>query len=358
LSSTLVPLAWNGSVGGVLAIDASSQLTLGGTVAADALGFRGGGGITLTGTTNVVSDTDYVTSSPANLPNLTGGGDAPANSGTNASKGEGIAGTPHWVAPPLSSITISSTAINTNQTDLEGLPSGSFARGAPGNAGGGGTDGDPTNNDYNSGGGAGGNGGTGGQGGYGWDSMAATNSTDGGFGGVAFPASTSALVMGGGGGAGTTNDGSWYVSPGGAGNQGADCGATCTGIYSSGGAGGGIAIIHAGSVSGTGTITSNGQSTLSTLNDSTGGAGAGGSIIVFTNTGTLSGLTVNAVGGNGGYAWPLQAPAPAFYSTNNQRHGPGGGGGGGVIFLSAAPASFTVAGGINGYTDTVQDSFG
>ena len=47
----------------------------------------------------------------------------------------------------------------------------------------------------------------------------------------------------------------------------------CTGIYSSGGAGGAIAIIHAGSVTGTGTITSNGQSTLSTENDSTGGGG-------------------------------------------------------------------------------------
>src|SRR5208337_4918336 len=78
----------------------------------------------------------------------------------------------------------------------------------------------------------------------------------------------------------------------------------------------------------------------------------------FTNSGTLSGLTVNAIGGNGGYAWPIQAPAPAFYSTNNQRHGPGGGGGGGVIFLSAAPTASSVAGGINGYTDTVQDSFG
>ena len=52
LSSGLVPLAWNGSVGGVLAIDVSSQLTLGGTVAADALGFRGGGGITLRGATS------------------------------------------------------------------------------------------------------------------------------------------------------------------------------------------------------------------------------------------------------------------------------------------------------------------
>ncbi len=346
-------LSWNGSVGGVFAIDVSSQLALGGAVVAlDALGFRGAGGITLTGTTNTVSDTDYVTSSPANLPNLSGGGDAPANSGTDASKGEGIAGTPHWVAPALSSITPTSTALSTGQSVVEGLPNGSFARGGPGNAGGGGTDGDPKNNDYNSGGGAGGNGGTGGQGGYGWNSMAATNTTDGGFGGVAFPSSTSALVMGGGGGAGTTNNGTYYISST---SNGADCGTSCTGVFSSGGAGGGIVIIHAGSVAGTGTITSNGQSTLSTLNDSTGGAGAGGSILFFANTGGLSGLTVNAIGGNGGNAWQIEAPGATF---PGQRHGPGGGGGGGVIFLSANPASSSVAGGSNGYTDTIQDSYG
>ncbi|HKM82250.1 MAG TPA: C25 family cysteine peptidase [Candidatus Acidoferrum sp.] len=347
LSSTLVPLAWNGSVGGVLVIDASSQLTLGGTVALDALGFRGGGAQLLTGPTTAGAVTDYVTVAPTS--NVT-------TTGVNGSKGEGIAGTPRYV-PPTPVLTTSNPIDVYNGTLTDSLPGGSSARGAPANAGGGGTDGAPGTNADNSGGGAGGNGGTGGQGGYGWDSMAATNSTDGGFGGVAFPASTSALVMGGGGGAGTTNNGTYCINY----NAGTNtCGTSGngTGIFSSGGAGGGIGIIHAGLVSGTGTITSNGQSTLSTLNDSTGGAGAGGSIIVFTNSGTLSGLTVNAIGGNGGYAWPIQAPAPAFYSTNNQRHGPGGGGGGGVIFLSAAPTASSVAGGINGYTDTVQDSFG
>jgi len=334
LSSGLVPLAWNGSVGGVLAIDVSSQLTLAGTVTLDALGFRGGGGRILTGGAGAL--TDYVTL---------------ATVATNASKGEGIAGTPRYLAP--ATITDTTTATDTTGgTPPDTLPGGSYARGAPGNAGGGGTDGAPASNSENSGGGAGGNGGTGGQGGYGWDSMAATNSTDGGFGGVAFPASTSALVMGGGGGAGTTNDGSYYTLPAGPGN--ADCGADCTGIYSSGGAGGAIAIIHAGSVTGTGTITSNGQSTLSTENDSTGGGGAGGSILVFANTGGLSGLTVAANGGTGGNAWPAEAPG----GFPGQRHGPGGGGGGGVIFLSAAPASSSVAGGSNGNTDTVQDSYG
>jgi uncharacterized repeat protein (TIGR01451 family) len=331
LSSGLVPLAWNGSVGGVLALDVASQLTLGGTVAADSLGFRGGGGKVLGGGTG--ANTDYRTLS---------------TNAANASKGEGIAGTPYYLAP--ATITTTTTAA-VSTAAVEGLPNGSFARGAPGNAGGGGTDGDPANNDYNSGGGAGGNGGAGGLGGYGWNSYSGLNTTDGGFGGSAFPATTSAIVMGGGGGAGTTNNGSYYISSA---SNNANCGANCTGIYSSGGAGGGIVIVHTGSIAGTGTITSNGQSTLSTLNDSTGGGGAGGTIIFFANNGGLSGLTVNANGGNAGDAWPNEAPG----GFSGERHGPGGGGGGGVILLSGTPTSVSVSGGINGNTDTIQDSYG
>ena len=329
LSSGLVPLAWNGSLGGVLAVDVSSQLTLGGTVSADGLGFRGGAGRQLGGATGT-NVTDYVTS---------------ATTAANGSKGEGIAGSPRYVAP-FAITTGSAPTDTTGGTPSDTLPGGSYARGAPGNAGGGGTDGHPSANDYNSGGGAGGNGGTGGQGGYGWNSLTVTNSTDGGFGGVAFPASTSALVMGGSGGAGTTNDGTYYISAGNNGNG--------NGIFSSGGYGGGIVILHAGSVVGTGTITANGQSTQSTLNDSTGGAGAGGSILLFANSGALSGLTASANGGSGGNAWPTQAPN----GFPGQRHGPGGGGGGGVIFLSASPASSSAGGGANGYTTTVQDSYG
>ncbi|HVM74503.1 MAG TPA: C25 family cysteine peptidase [Candidatus Saccharimonadales bacterium] len=328
LSSGLVPLGWTGKVGGVLAIDVASLLTLGGTVSADALGFRGGAGRQLGGGAGAA--TDYVTAATVN---------------TNASKGEGIAGSPRYVAPLI--ITTASTATDTTGgTPSDTLPGGSYARGAPGNAGGGGTDGDPAGNDYNSGGGAGGNGGSGGQGGYGWNSMAATNTTDGGFGGSAFPASTSALVMGGSGGAGTTNNGTYYVSA--ASNGGGN------GIFSSGGAGGGIVIVHAGSVTGSGTVTANGQTSMSTLNDSTGGGGAGGSILVFANSGGLGGLTVSANGGTGGNAWPNQGPV----SFPGQRHGPGGGGGGGVIFLTASPANATVNGGANGNTTTVQDSYG
>ena len=130
---------------------------------------------------------------------------------------------------------ITSIAQTATDTTVEGFPNGSYSRGAPGNAGGGATDADPTANDQNSGGGGGGNGGAGGTGGFGWNSAGVV----GGFGGAAFPVSTSALSMGGGAGAGTTNNGSYWTPSTDTGNN--NCGANCTGIYSSGGAGGGIA---------------------------------------------------------------------------------------------------------------------
>ena len=353
LSSGLTGLGWNGATGGVLALDIASQLTLGGTVALDGLGFRGAGGIDLRGATGGAA-TDTVTASPAALPALP----PPSDSGANASKGEGIAGTPHWVAPALNTITHATTAISTNQAVLEGLPNGSFARGAPGNAGGGATDADPVGtpadsgngNDQNSGGGGGANGGGGGQGGYAWNSAGLV----GGYGGVAFPASTSAIVMGGGGGAGTSNNGAYWDRSTDTGSH--DCGATCTGIYSSGAAGGGIVIVRTGSVAAAGTITANGQNSLDQENDGTGGGGAGGTIIVFANSGLLGGLTVSAVGGYGGNTWPEMTPGGAFPGN---RHGPGGGGGGGVIFTSAAPnGASSVSGGNPGTSTLANDAYG
>ena len=329
LTSTLAALAWNGATGGVLAIDVSSQLTLGGTVAVDGDGFRGGGGRILAGN-GTGTATDYVQLS---------------TNKANGSKGEGIAGTPAFIAP--AGYTTTTAAAATNQTYVEGLPSGSYSRGAPGNAGGGGTDSDPKTNTQNDGGGAGGNGGTGGNGGFGWNSAGIV----GGFGGVLFPASTGTLIAGGGGGAGTTNDGSWYAG----GTGGADCGTTCTGIYSSGAAGGGIAILHAGSVTGTGSITSNGLTATDVENDGGGGGGAGGSIEIFANSGSLTGLTVQANGGNGGNTWLTDAPGTPFPGN---RHGPGGGGGGGVIFLSAAPTASSVKAGLNGYSTMANDAYG
>jgi uncharacterized repeat protein (TIGR01451 family) len=332
LSSTLTALPWNGSVGGILALDVASQLTLGGTVSLDGMGFRGAGGRILSGGSG--AGTDYVTLSTNNA---------------NGSKGEGIAGTPAYVAPLTQNITTSTTATATGQTYVEGIPSGSYARGAPGNAGGGATDANPPSNNQNSGGGGGGNGGTGGVGGFGWQSAGIV----GGFGGVAFPGSTSALVMGGGGGAGTSNDGAWWDPIANTGS--ADCGTTCTGIYSSGTAGGGIVIIRAGSITGTGTITANGQNALEVENDGGGGGGAGGSFLIFSNSGGLGGLTLQANGGLGGITWPEDAPTTPFPGN---RHGPGGGGGGGFALLTGAPAGLSLLGGNPGYSTLANDAYG
>ncbi|MHB8499866.1 MAG: C25 family cysteine peptidase [Candidatus Acidiferrales bacterium] len=327
LSSGLTAMIWNGATGGVLAIDVASQLTLNGSVAVDALGFRGAGGRILGGGTGTAAD--YITL---------------AMDATNGSKGEGIAGTPRYVVNG----TIASTAQTPTDTIVEGLPNGSYSRGAPGNAGGGATDAHPSANDQNSGGGGGGNGGSGGTGGYGWNSAGIV----GGFGGVAFPVSTSALAMGGGAGAGTTNNGSYWIPSTDTG--GSDCGANCTGIYSSGAAGGGIVIIHGGSITGSGTITAKGQSALATENDGGGGGGAGGTILVFATSGGLGGLTANANGGSGGTTWPEQAPG-AFPGN---RHGPGAGGGGGVILSSAALAGTSVTGGNPGVSTLADDAYG
>ena len=327
LSSGLGALSWNGSVGGVLALDVATHLTLGGVVSLDAQGFRGGAGQILTAATTPPTplSTDYVTLSTQT---------------TNASKGEGIAGTPKTMAN--ASLT---AVVNTGN---EGYPNGAFARGAPGNAGGGATDAHPTANDQNSGGGGGGNGGAGGTGGFGWSSAGIV----GGFGGAAFSANTNAIVMGGGGGAGTTNNGSFWNPATDTGNN--NCGAQCTGINSSGTAGGGIVIIHAGTITGTGTITANGQNALETENDGGGGGGAGGTVIVLSNNSGVAGLTVSAVGGNGGVTWPEQTPG-AFPGN---RHGPGAGGGGGVIFTSSAPAGANVSGGAPGWSTLADDAYG
>ncbi|HWC78292.1 MAG TPA: hypothetical protein VG778_12560, partial [Blastocatellia bacterium] len=309
LTSGLTAAAWNGTTGGVLALDVSVTLTLGGTVSMDGLGFRPGAGRQLSG--GAGSDGDYRNLSTNN---------------SQAQKGEGIAGTPRYLY-----IAATNSVLDTG---VEGYPNGSSAMGAPGTAGGGGTDGNPSSNDQNSGGGGGGNGGAGGRGGNAWNSQ----ETVGGFGGVAFAErSPSRLVMGGGGGAGTRNN-----TPG-------------VTAASAGGAGGGIVIIRAGLISGTGTITANGASAFQdTLNDGGGGGGAAGSILFWVETGILTGLTVNANGGRGGDSWRTQAAG----GNPGERHGPGGGGGGGVVFLSSPATSITVAAGAHGITTTSNSTFG
>ncbi len=315
-SSTLTATAWNGAVGGVLAVDVAGVLTLGGTVSVDGLGFRGGAGRVLNGGGTGAS-TDYVKLSSVNA---------------NGSKGEGIAGTPRYVYS-------AGAALNTG---VEGLPVGSHARGAPANAGGGATDADQPNNDENSGGGGGGNGGGGGKGGNSWN----TNIADGGSGGVAIPSSQTLLVMGGGGGSGDTNNGT------------SDPNTNTTGINSSGMAGGGIVLIRADEVQGTGVISANGLDALNVAQDGGGGGGAGGTVLVAARFGNLLGLTVNANGGKGGNAWGASAPGTCPNGAACNHHGPGGGGGGGVVLLSFAAGTVNFNGGLNGTTTTDLNAYG
>lgn len=300
-SSGLTAYPWDGRVGGVLAVDVAGPLTLGGTVSVTGMGFRGGAGRQLQGTTPRGFNTDYV--------NL-------ATTPFHGSKGEGIAGTPRFVLTGLTAATWS--LLNTG---LEGYPNGSTARGAPGNAGGGGTDGDSLVNQENSGGGGGAGAGAGGQGGRSWSSSL----NIGGRGGVAFTVAFDRLALGGGGGAGTTNNGTG--TPG-------------AGLASSGAAGGGIVMVRADTVRGTGTIAANGADANQTTGiDGSGGGGGGGSILFYVARGTLGGLTATATGGRGGNNAP-----------SGPDHGPGGGGGGGYIATSAAAASLSVGGGANGVT--------
>ena len=310
LGSGLTAAAWNGSTGGILAIDVAGTLTLGSaTVAVDGLGFRGGAGMQLSGNGGG-STADFRQAAPAAY------GGTPV-AGFDAPKGEGIAGTPLWVET-------GGTYLKTNADYPSGAAAdGSLARGAPGNAGGGGTDADPAGNDQNTGGGGGGNGGGGGFGGDSWN----TNLSTGGEGGASFPATIDRLALGGGGGAGTRNNSDGD-------NQ-----------ASGGSAGGGMIFIRAGALAGTATLTANGTSSYNaTANDAGGGGGAGGTIVVVSINGGESGLTLQANGGRGGDAWDTQP-----YSLAD-RHGPGGGGGGGVVYVSAAPASISVTGGTNGTT--------
>lgn len=307
-ASGLTAQAWNGSTGGVLALDVVGTLNLNSaTVDVSGKGFRGGGGCRWVGDDNTsgLSASDYRRTASTTCPSTD------QNTGrANGLKGEGIAGTPRYVYD-------GSTRVNTG---VEGYPNGSTGRGAPGNAGGGGTDDDPVNNDENTGGGGGAGYGSGGTGGYAWSNAASPGR---GLGGTGVMQSATKLTLGGGGGGGTSNNGT----------------ADGNGLNSSGVAGGGIVLIRAGSLTGTATITADGSNnTLSVGNDGSGGGGGGGAILLSAASG-LSGVTASAKGGSGG-----------TNTGDGSNHGPGGGGGGGYVLTTAAPAGCTVSGGNNGTT--------
>lgn len=335
--------SWNGKTGGAVAMDVRDTLTLtnqsieGQTAAifVAGKGFRGGLGQQLATTAGANSEQDYASVSTA---------------GYHASKAEGFMGTPLNVATKTNGwgfvATNSPTNLATAAGTHEGYPgAGSFARGAPGNAGGGGTDGaTPANaNDKNAGGGGGGNYGPGGNGGRPWSRPLLDTGGRGGA-GYAGTLAFNRIFLGGGGGAGSTNDGTADgASPPANGNLAMQCGLP-TGQCSSGAAGGGVVVIRARTVAGSGTIDARGAHAYNVQNDAGGGGGAGGSVVIETPNGGQ--VTVNVTGGDGGNAWANSA------GWSGARHGPGGAGGGG--FIAYAPSSMAVtalvAGGAPGQT--------
>ena len=283
VAGTVTGAAWNGTTGGVLALDVAGVTNFGtnGTLSMSGKGFRGGGGVGYGGSNNAKS-TDYrINSNTAQA---------------HGAKGEGLVGTPR-------NVNDNGAVLDTN---VEGYPAGSVGAGAPGNAGGGGTDQNPGNNNHNTGGGGGANGGAGGAGGgY------STTTSLGGIGGVAVSsASAGRLFLGGGGGAGSTSD---ATNPN----------------LSSGANGGGIIILRTGSVNGTGSIVADGNAATSNAGGfGAGGGGAGGTVVINAQTAAgLSNLTVSAKGGNGG---------SSTYDVDNLSRGAGGGGGGGLVYANSA----------------------
>lgn len=323
--------AWNGATGGVAVVDVQNTLTLGSSTVEGVTnrafflagkGFRGGAGRQLVATGAQL--TDYVTLSTSNF---------------NASKAEGIVGTPFDVATITSLWGFKTTnppAITqaTPPATIEGYPGGSYARGAPGNAGGGGTDGGGGGNAENAGGGGGGNYGQGGIGGRPWNKPLLDTGGRGGA-GYAGTLAFNRIFLGGGGGAGDTNNGTADAAayP----NNGIGC-SLATGLCSSGAPGGGIVVIRARSVTGSGVIDIRGGHGYNVANDAGGGGGGGGSLILETSDGGSA--TVDASGGDGGNAWGAQA------GGLGDRHGPGGAGGGG--FVAFAPATLALSANVNG----------
>lgn len=337
---------WNGSSGGILAVEVNGATTInaGGLIDVTGLGFRGG----IVDVTSIFGGLRY----------------ADGNIAEGAEKGEGIAGDQAFYASNLS---------------------GKYCRGAAANGGGGG-------NAHNAGGGGGSNAGDlaiwnrgignpdvslanfitawnldtnmtavnsnsalitssgGGRGGYSHCSTnrneltVAPNNTSwggdnrrdvGGLGGRPLDYTTNKIFMGGGGGAGDAND-VW------GGN---------------GGNGGGLVFIKSyGAISGSGSILANGTVGGNSSGpapvpfgeysgkEGCGGGGAGGTVILQT-TSSVNTISITANGGKGG-----DQIMTTNFATIQEAEGPGGGGGGGYVTLSAGSPTISVIGGINGTT--------
>ena len=341
VTGTLTADAWNGTTGGILAVEVNGNTTIDGTLDVNALGFRGG---------NVAGNNgslDFNFTWFAGTTHDKGG-----------EKGESVVG---------------------DRVDYQ-LVGGRFAKGAIGNGGGGGSS-------HNAGGAGGANASNGvntwtgvgipdfitgsyatawaleglapgsessggGRGGYAWSSntnnplttgpgngawSGDNRNNSGGYGGRDLDYSTGKLFFGGGGGGGHQND-----------SQGGD-----------GGDGGGMVFISSnGAISGIGSIIANGENGQGsdytsaglgqvTNKDGSGGAGAGGTVFVSSPS-SISGISISVNGGNGGN----QVLNFGAFASSNEAQGPGGGGGGGYIRTNGITGSANVNGGNSGTTNS------
>ena len=353
-NTSAVPSLWNGSSGGVIAIEVDGNLILNanGKISSSGYGFRGGvtEDQTLGAPSGSVNDVGFCASHVATQ---------------GAEKGESIAGF---------------------YTEYD-LVYSRYCKGAPANGGGGG-------NNHNAGGGGGSNVGSttltytgkgipsityntnwnlelagmggsnspgGGRGGYSGSTSDQNENTlgpnqtawggdyrrkEGGLGGHPIQQDNTRIFVGGGGGAGDQNN-----SQGGG-----------------GGRGGGITFLKLyGSISGAGTIEANGAngvnanpngqiavqaSTQKYGNDGAGGAGGGGSVYISNTNPIPNTITLSANGGNGGN----QQLSVGLFATSptNEADGPGGGGGGGYISISSGTPVQQVNGGNSGTTNSTQ----
>lgn len=188
--------------------------------------------------------------------------------------------------------------------DPSGL--GKFGRGNYANGAGGG-------NARNGGGGGGGAAGAGGFGGRQEPIKGVIEETKGMPGAHVATAVTSSnfrFSMGGGGGGGHAKDG----------------------LQADGGAGGGLILVFVNTLSGSGSLSANGDDGTGNTRNGGGGGGAGGMIVVLSASGGFAG-TASAQGGVGGSLSDLDIC------------GPGGGGGGGWIVGSALLLGADVSGG-------------
>ena len=398
LGAALTASAWNGSTGGILALNLSGLLTLNGaTVHADGLGFRGGAGLDLVGSlVNLTQVANHVGATTVYTGTITGGaanalagttfivagftnalnngtfvatastattltlananGVAVTQAGTasispGATNGDFLFPSPNSYVTPGPNARIG--ADGSKAEGIAGTPHWLISAGAPASSAQTYAEGYPI--------GSMGRGAPGNAGGGGTDgdpvNTAAPGGNDqnaggggganGGTGGQGGDTWNSNLTTGGFGGAAFPADINRVVLGGGGGSGSSNNNNNV--LSSSGAAGGGIIMIRAGSLTGTATITANGAAAYNnTPNDAAGGGGGGGSIIVLTGNGGEGGLTLQAQGGRGGDAWDTQP-----YSNAN-RHGPGGGGGGGVVLTSSVTGTPTISvtGGASGVTLT------